>query len=30
LAVKILCGDAVAMLKTLEPKSVQCVVTSPP
>lgn len=30
LTVKILCGDATAMLKTLEPKSVQVVVTSPP
>lgn len=30
MSVKILCGDAVAMLKTLESKSVQVVVTSPP
>lgn len=26
----ILCGDVLAMLKTLESESVHCVVTSPP
>lgn len=30
MSVKILCGDAMAMLKTLPSESVQCVVTSPP
>lgn len=28
--VTLLCGDALATLKTLEAESVQCVVTSPP
>ncbi len=30
MSVRILCGDALAMLRTLESESVQCVVTSPP
>jgi predicted methyltransferase len=30
MTIKILCGDAITMLKTLDSESVQCVVTSPP
>ena len=30
MTVKIIKGDAVSVLKTLEPESVHCVVTSPP